>query len=137
MYTTPPTEIFFHIRVYVYNEKRYVGGIVYITVMFDHLSLVSLLFAVLVSIYILLHFQCFLSRHRSAETQCWMRRYVRTWYVRGTYVAFRNAPAQVLHACSTPLIGCQTYLLGECRTLWGEPERVHAGAECAWSSCMC
>ena len=27
----------------------------------------------------------FLSRHRSAETQCWMRRYVRT-YVRGTYV---------------------------------------------------
>ena len=44
-----------------------------------------------------------------------------TWYVvrgtidilhiyGGTYVAFRNAPAQVLHACSTPLIGCQTYL---------------------------
>ena len=28
---------------------------------------------------------------------------VSTWYVRGTYVAFRNAPAQVLHACSTPL----------------------------------
>ena len=29
-------------------------------------------------------------------------------------------------------------ILGECRTLWGEPERVvHAGAECAWSSCMC
>ena len=62
---------------------------------------------------------------------------VGTWYVRGTYVAFRNAPAQVLHACSTPLIGCQTYLLDECRTLWGEPERVHAGTECAWSSCMC
>ena len=37
----------------------------------------------------------FLSRHRSAETQCWMSRYVRgTWYVR-TYVAFHNAPAQV------------------------------------------
>ena len=49
----------------------------------------------------------FLSRHRSAETQCWMRRYVRGTYVRGTYVAFRNAPAQVLH---TLLIGCQTYL---------------------------
>jgi len=31
----------------------------------------------------------FLSRHRSAETQCWRRRYVRTYvrtsYVRGTY----------------------------------------------------
>ena len=39
----------------------------------------------------------FLSRHRSAETQCWMRRYVRGKYVR-TYVAFRNAPTQVLHA---------------------------------------
>ena len=26
----------------------------------------------------------------------------------------------------------------ERRTLWGEPEQVHAGAECAlWSSCMC
>ena len=43
----------------------------------------------------------FLSRHRSAETQCWMRRYVVRTYVR-TYIAFRNAPAQVqqpaLHA---------------------------------------
>ena len=28
-------------------------------------------------------------------------------------------------------------ILDECRTLWGEPERVHAGTECAWSSCMC
>ena len=27
-------------------------------------------------------------------------------------------------------------LLGECRTLWGERERVHAGAEFAWNSCM-
>ena len=26
--------------------------------------------------------------------------------------------------------------LGECRTLWGERERVHAGAEFAWNSCM-
>ena len=32
----PPTEIFFHI--YMYNEKRYVGVIVYFTVMFDHPS---------------------------------------------------------------------------------------------------
>ena len=32
-------------------KKRYVGGIVYITVMFDHPSLVSLLFAVLVSLH--------------------------------------------------------------------------------------
>ena len=35
-YTTTPTEIFFHI--YMYNEKRYVGVIVYFTVMFDHPS---------------------------------------------------------------------------------------------------
>ena len=28
------------------------------------------------------------------------------------------------------------YRLGECRTLWGERERVHAGAEFAWNSCM-
>ena len=27
-------------------------------------------------------------------------------------------------------------ILDECRTLWGEPEREDAGAECAWSSCM-
>ena len=27
-------------------------------------------------------------------------------------------------------------LVGECRTLWGERERVHAGAEFAWNSCM-
>ena len=31
----------------------------------------------------------------------------------------------------------QNIILGECRTLWGEPERVHAGAECAWSSTSC
>ena len=31
---------------------------------------------------------------------------VGTNVVRGTYVAFRNAPAQVLHACSTPLTLC-------------------------------
>ena len=31
-----------------------------------------------------------LSRHRSAETQCWM-------YVRGTYVTFRNAPDRPWH----------------------------------------
>ena len=29
-----------------------------------------------------------------------------------------------------------TIILGECRTLWGERERVHAGAEFAWNSCM-
>ena len=34
--TITPTEIFFHI--YMYNEKRYVGVIVYFTVMFDHPS---------------------------------------------------------------------------------------------------
>ena len=33
------------------KDTMYVGGIVYITVMFDHPSLVSLLFAVLVSLH--------------------------------------------------------------------------------------
>ena len=36
---------------YVYNEERYVGGIVYFTVLCDHPYLVSLLFAVLVSLH--------------------------------------------------------------------------------------
>ena len=47
-YTIIPTEIFFHI--YMYNEKRYVGVIVYFTVMLI-IPLVSLLFAVLVSLH--------------------------------------------------------------------------------------
>ena len=43
----------------------------------------------------------FLSRHRSAETQCWMRRYVRT-------SLFAMRPRKC--CMSTLLIGCQTYL---------------------------
>ena len=46
-YTITPTEIF---HIYMYNEKRNVGVIVYFTVMFDH-PLVSLPFAVLVSLH--------------------------------------------------------------------------------------
>ena len=40
------------------------------------------------------NFDCNEDLRRSAETQCWMRRYVVCTYVR-VYVAFRNAPAQV------------------------------------------
>ena len=43
----PPTEIF---SIYVYNEKR-CRGIVYFTVLCNHPYLVSLLFAVLVSLH--------------------------------------------------------------------------------------
>jgi len=39
----------------MYNEKRYVGGFVYLTVLCDRPYLVTLLFAVLLP-YILLHF---------------------------------------------------------------------------------
>ena len=49
-----------------------------------------------------------LSRHQSAETQCWMRRYVRTWYVRTSLFAMRP------HKC------CMLYTLNN----WGEPERA-------------
>ena len=38
-------------EMYVYIEERYVGGIVYFTVLCDHPYLVSLLFAVLVSLH--------------------------------------------------------------------------------------
>ena len=40
----------------------------------------------------------FLSRHRSAETQCWMRRYVRgTWYVRRFSQCARASAACMLY----------------------------------------
>ena len=41
------------------NEERYVGGIVYFTVLCDHPSLVSLLFAVLVSLHPVTFFNVF------------------------------------------------------------------------------
>ena len=47
VYNPPPTVIFFHI--YMYNEKRYVGGIV--SLLCSIFPLVSLLFAVLVSLH--------------------------------------------------------------------------------------
>ena len=37
--------------LFPYNEERYVGGIVYFTVLCDHPYLVALLFAVLVSLH--------------------------------------------------------------------------------------
>ena len=57
------------------------------------------------------------------------------------YFFVRALPCSVV-PCMTIITACKQllttpiYLLDECRTLWGEPERVHAGAECA-SSCMC
>ena len=47
----PPLQRSF--SIYVYNEERYAGGIVYFTVLCesDHPYLVSLLFAVLVSLH--------------------------------------------------------------------------------------
>ena len=57
---------------------------------------------------------------------------VRTTYVPRTYVL--THPALCL---GTSVPRQKSPILDECRTLWGEPERVHAGTECAWSSCMC
>ena len=45
------------------------------------------------------HTCSFLSRHRSAETQCWMRRYVRGTYVRTWYVRRFSQCARASAAC--------------------------------------
>ena len=47
----------------------------------------------------------FLSRHRSAETQCWMRRYVVRTYVRGTWYVRRFSQ------CARASAACMLYTL--------------------------
>ena len=55
-------------------------------------------------------------------------------YANGTEVRTYNF--NFLQLPSKLYTGGIHYELGECRTLWGERERVHAGAEFAWNSCM-
>ena len=49
----------------------------------------------------------FLSRHRSAETQCWMHSYVRTWYVRTSLFAMRPRKCCMLYTVSNEFIACK------------------------------